>query len=341
MFFCSLNRTFASDMIINRKEPKPLMSFIIAYYDLPATLLCECIDSILAISLTPEERQIIIIDDGSDLIPTAALDNYADNILYIRQKHQGLGMARNTGIQVATGDYLQFVDADDQLIKSGYDYCIDIIRSHNDADMVMFDFDEHYDSTANPSDIEVQAVSGTDYMRHHNIHGMACGYLFRSNILGDLRFSPDIFHEDELFTPQLLIRAEILYPTQIKAYYYNKRDSSITTSNDVANTEKRLADILIIIQTLHKLSDRLPKRDKLAMDRRVAQLTMDYIYQVIMQQHSENTLSACIDELKTIGLFPLPNQKYSHKYKLFCTMTNTKLGRTILLKTLPLLKKER
>jgi len=73
----------------------------------------------------------------------------------------------------------------------------------------------------------------------------------------------------------------------------------------------------------------------------VAQLTMDYIYQVIMQQRSQKALNACIDELSSKGLFPLPDRDYSQKYKWFRKMTNTRLGRTILLKTLPLLKKER
>ena len=44
---------------------KPLVSFILTYYNLPVKMLCECIDSILALPLRPDEREIIIVDDGS------------------------------------------------------------------------------------------------------------------------------------------------------------------------------------------------------------------------------------------------------------------------------------
>lgn len=210
---------------------QPLVSFIVTYYNLPVDLLCSCIESIQALSLQPDEREIIIIDDGSDTSPMNSLLKYGDDIIYVRQKNGGLGSARNKGIEVATGEYLQFVDADDQLIKSGYDNCLNLIRQHQDADMVLFDFDEHTNEPANSPSGEVLPTSGTSYMRHNNIHGMACGYMFRQKTLSDLRFTQGNYHEDEEFTPQLLIRAEVVYPTKVKAYYYHHRLASITTKD--------------------------------------------------------------------------------------------------------------
>ena len=68
---------------------------------------------------------------------------------------------------------------------------------------------------------------------------------------------------------------------------------------------------------------------------------MDYIYQVIVQHRSQKELNACIDELSSKGLFPLPDRDYSQKYKWFRKMTSSSLGRAVLLRTLPLLKRER
>ena len=297
-------------MIANQQESTPLVSFIIAYYEIPVKLLRTCLDSILALSLNPQERQIIIVDDGSETSPLPNLQDYADSIVYLRQKHEGLSAARNTGIQMATGQYLQFVDADDQLIQSGYDYCLDIIHHHGDADMVLFDFDEKLHDSEVPA-AEVQPTSGTSYMRHHNIRGMACGYLLRKKALSDLRFANGIYHEDELFTPQLLIRAEVVYPTNVKAYYYNKRSNSITTCQDAPHVEKRQADALQVILELNKMADRMPKNDQLAMDRRVAQLTMDYIYNTIIQTRSLSITQQRIAALRAEGLFPLPDRSYT------------------------------
>ena len=50
-------------------KQQPLVSFILTDYNLPTDMLCECIDSILRLSLRADEREIIIVDDGSDNSP--------------------------------------------------------------------------------------------------------------------------------------------------------------------------------------------------------------------------------------------------------------------------------
>lgn len=322
------------------KEQTPLVSFILTYYNLPMQMLCECIDSILALSLRPFEREIIVVDDGSDVSPMNGLMQYGDDIIYLRQKNQGLSMARNKGISMATGIYIQFIDADDHLIQSAYEHCLDIIRYRTDADMVMFDFTSSRQQTQVVFN-EQPPTSGTEYMRHHNIHATACGYLFRRTSLSELRFTPGIVHEDEEFTPQLLIRCECVYVTDAKAYFYHQRSGSITTAMDEESRNKRLDDTKNILLRLQQLCDRVSHDDRLALQRRIAQLTMDYIYNTIVQSRSRQMLDQRIEELRNHGLFPLPDRDYSKKYQWFRRMTNSGLGRAILLNTLPLLKKER
>ena len=302
-------------------------------------MLCECIDSILALSLRPFEREIIIVDDGSNVSPMNGLMQYGDEIIYIRQKNSGLSVARNNGIEMAQGEYLQFIDSDDHLIQVPYEHCLDLIRLNVGIDMVMFDFTST--STKETSFKDSEVITGSEYMLKNNIHATAWGYLFKRATLSELRFTPGIWHEDEEFTPQLLIRAEHVCTTDAKAYYYYKHKGSITTHNDDESKTKRFNDIRGVLDRLQYLCDRVPQSDRVALQRRVAQLTMDYIYQVIIQQRSQKALNACINELNSKGLFPLPDRDYSQKYIWFRKMTNSRLGRTILLNTLPLLKKER
>lgn len=324
---------------MNQNGDKPLVSFVLTYYNQTIQMLCECIDSILALSLRPEEREIIVVDDGSKVSPMNGLMHYGDEIIYVRQRNSGLSMARNKGIEMVSGQYLQFVDADDHLIKEPYEHCLDLIQQHNDIDILMFDFTSDDATKTNYKDSEI--MTGADYMLKNNIHATAWGYLFKLTILSELRFTPDIWHEDEEFTPQLLLRAERMCVTSAKAYFYYKHPGTITTHDDETSKKKRFDDTLGVLQRLKYLCDRVPQIDRLALQRRVAQLTMDYIYQVIVQQHSRQALNTCIDELSTRGLFPLPDRDYSQKYKWFRRMTNTSLGRTILLNTLPYLKRER
>lgn len=318
---------------------KPLVSFIIPYYNLPADMLCQCIDSILALTLAPSEREVIIVDDGSGESPVDQLMQYNDEITYIRQRHAGPSEARNKGLQMATGQYLQFVDADDLLIGHAYEHCVQIARNQS-PEMVVFDFTTtpHADTKA-PQDHPIQ--SGCHYMRHNNIHGSACGYLFKRSILGDLRFTPGIYHEDEEFTPMLLLRAEDVIVTDAKAYCYYDRPDSITNSSDTNEQQKRLNDFKDILKRLHIAADRMPIDDKTALQRRVAQLTMDYIYQVIRQTRSRKQLESEIKELTRLSLFPLPNQAYTTKYTWFRRMSATSVGRALLMGIIPLTRKER
>ena len=322
------------------QEAQPLVTFIVTFYNLPVQMLCECINSIMALSLKSKEREILIIDDGSDVSPMNSLMQYGDEIIYIRQPNGGLSMARNKGIETATGRYLQFVDADDHLITSPYEHCLDIIRTNPDIDMVMFDFTNSTDTTTTSYN-DTEVMTGSAYMLKNNIHGTAWGYLFKRTVLSELRFTPGIWHEDEEFTPQLLIRAEHVCATDAKAYYYYRHKGTITTQDDEESKAKRFDDIRGVLDRLHFLCDRVPQADRIALQRRVAQLTMDYIYQVIVQRRSQKALNACIEELSSKGLFPLPDRDYSQKYRWFRKMTSNSVGRAILLHTLPLLKRER
>lgn len=119
------------------KEDKPLVSFIVTYYSEPVDMLKECISSILALSLNETERQIIVVDDGADYSPLNELLALSSNIVYVRQPNRGLGQARNTGIELAEGSFIQFVDGDDLLLTSAYEQCLDIIR-YRETDMVLF-----------------------------------------------------------------------------------------------------------------------------------------------------------------------------------------------------------
>ena len=308
----------------------PIVSFIITTYNLPAQWLTECIESILALSLRPTEREIILIDDGSDNSPLTQLGTLANQLLYVRQNNAGLSAARNTALLLATGRYVQFVDGDDCLITTAYEHCLDAAR-FTDTDVIMFDFSNTRSAADTYADQPI--VSGAELMRHHNIHGSAWGYLFRRIILGQLRFTPGIYHEDEEFTPQLLLRADTVLRTSAKAYYYRKRPDSIISSRDATSTDKRLTDLLDVILRLNTRADHLPTDERLALHRRVHQLTMDYIYKVI---HTDpKTLEARVQPLRQAGLYPLPARDYTTKYKWFRRVSSSPTGLALLKLIIP------
>ena len=165
--------------------------------------------------------------------------------------------------------------------------------------------------------------------------------IFRRSIIGSLRFTPGIaFGEDEEFTPQLMLRADSVITTTARAYYYRQRPMSAINRKDMRSHLARLHDSKSIIFNLRQKSSTLPPEERVAMQRRIAQLTMDYIYNVIVLTKNRHYLDRQLEELKKEGLFPLPDRDYTKKYKWFRRMTNSSIGITMLMRTLPILNKE-
>ncbi len=319
-------------MKLSIKTEKPLISFLVTAYNLPVEMLRQCLESILAINLSADQREIILVDDGSDESPVDALGSLLQGIIYIRQRNQGLSVARNTALQIAQGEYIQFVDGDDYLIPEAYNHCIDIIRQQHPDILIIGR--TRKDPKASPShhpSPNLPSASGASYLLHHNLRAAAWGYLFRRNILGELRFTPNLLHEDEEFTPLLFLRAESVTETSCQPYLYRQRDQSITNDEDTNHTDQRLSDMEGIIKRLHIMADRMPKTDRDALNRRVAQLTMVWLYETARLTGSQSRLSQAIQRLKAYGLFPLPAKSYNRKYNYFRQLTRTKIGQQMLI----------
>lgn len=308
---------------------EPLVSFIIPVYDLPVDMVSECLDSILTLSLDDNEREIILVDDGSSASLCSDLKDYWNQIIYIRQRNQGQSVARNTGMRMAQGRYIQFVDGDDALIPFMYEHCLDIVRYHG-ADMVIFDH-VRTRQLGMPTCHAKGPLTGSEYMSNANLRASVCGMLFQRKILHGLQFTPNLATEDEAFTPLLVLRAEQLYVTDAKAYYYRKRKQSITNTTNKKDRVKRLNDLLKVITQFQTQLDSFPPMEQSAMQRRIAQLSMDYIYNTALHTHSMKHLQKAIAQLKERGLYPLPDKNYTHKYLWFRRLIQTSMGRRMLL----------
>ncbi|MGN1374951.1 MAG: glycosyltransferase family 2 protein [Prevotella sp.] len=308
---------------------KPLVSFIMTCYNLPDDMVRECLDSILALSLRDHEREIIIVDDGSDTCVLNDLTDYSQQIIYIRQPNQGLSVARNTGLQMATGDYIQFVDGDDYLITEAYEHCLDLVRYEN-PDMVLFDFTRG--KAKNMEYYAPKPIDGTTFMRHNNLHATACGYVFSRHILMGLRFTPGLLHEDEEFTPLLMLRADRIFDTKLTAYFYRERKVSITGNKNRKSVIKRLNDIERTLIYLKEKHENMPRLEKYALERRISQLTMDYLYCIMKHTGSEKQLETRMERLKKYGLYPLPDRRYTKKYTLFRLLMKSKMSRNVLMR---------
>lgn len=293
----------------------PLVSFIIPCYNVPDDMLGKCLHSILTLSLAPSEREIIVVDDGSTDPPA----NVPASCTLLRRKHAGLGATRNAGLTAASGQFIQFVDADDWLTDN-YNSVVQQMRE-GEGDLLVFDFLRTVDGVP-PQPLGGWYCRGTgaDVLERMNIRASACCYAFRRSILGHLRFPEGLLHEDEEFTPLLMLAAQDVRATYTVCYCYRERVGSITVSGDPA---RRLDD-------LHTILLHLRDNGHQALARRVAQLTMDYIYNVMNLTADTAEVERRVALLADEGLFPLPKIDCTAKYAFFRKTSATPAGRKLL-----------
>ena len=296
----------------------PLITFIVPTYNVSFDLLTECVGSLLTLPLQDGEREIIVVDDGSDEPVAPRLHHYGDTVTCFRQNNRGLSAARNAGLKLAHGQYVQFVDSDDYLLKEPYTECLKVMREQR-PDLLMFRHTHHPNALS--SYRCSLPVSGADYLCKHNLRAAAWGYLFRRDLLGTLRFHEGIFHEDEEFTPQLFLRAKNLIEIQAAAYFYRQRPDSIVRDRRRWRVLRRLVDFRSVIVSLNQLSETYSGQEREGLKRRVAQLTMDYHYNILHELRSLRTLRNQTAWLRRRQLFPLPIKNYSRLYAVFSVLT--------------------
>jgi glycosyltransferase involved in cell wall biosynthesis len=113
------------------------ISLICPVWNTPRALFRDCIDSVVHLEGATEENfEAIFIDDGSSDGSASLLDEAAKDCPYMKvlhQKNKGNCVARNTGIDLATGDYIAFLDCDDYLYKDFLANALETVKSGRDV----------------------------------------------------------------------------------------------------------------------------------------------------------------------------------------------------------------
>ena len=116
----------------------PKVSIIVPVYN-AEKYLCECVDSILRQTLN--DIELIIVDDGSADASPMLCDRYAaqdDRVKVVHQANSGAAAARNCGLSIAHGEYIDFADSDDWIDADMYERMLDTAEENN-CDLVICD----------------------------------------------------------------------------------------------------------------------------------------------------------------------------------------------------------
>ena len=222
-------------------------SIIIPVYN-TSKYLKKCLDSI--INQTYKDYEVIIINDGSTDNSLDIIKEYSSknkSIKYKSIKNSGLSVARNTGVSLARGEYILFLDSDDYIDKNLLNklsiYDNDVIRFQVrevlDNDSIIKEYNEHAFKNYNTYDALNIIVN-----YHFVENAWAYAYKKEFYIKNKFSFMSGIYHEDYALIPLVLCKAKTISSIDYIGYNYVQRSNSIMSSKDYEKIKKKVYDFL-------------------------------------------------------------------------------------------------
>ena len=202
--------------------------------------LSQCLDMLFDQSY--KNLEIIVVDDGST-DGTAEIAARYDNIKYIHHPNQGLSVTRNRGADIATGDYIHFLDVDDAINLDFYTRMSEAIGLTG-ADMAFCGFyneSRPYLSLSFDERLLLTIADDKFAVTRVGVLNFAWRYLIRTSFYRgrESQFTPGVLFEDLYFTMPALLDAAKVVTVPGAMYYYKKRAGSILQSRDKAFQRNR------------------------------------------------------------------------------------------------------
>lgn len=253
---------------------KNKISVIVSVYN-TEKYLEKCLDSV--INQTYQNLEIILVDDCSKDKSLKIMEKYAnkDKRIVIIKNEQNLGLAnsRNKALDVATGDYVGFIDSDDYIYEDYYQ----ILASHmKESDVVVCDINLVYEKGNNLVKCGTKNNQVINII-NNGLAASACNKLFKKELFANIRYPKAIINEDVAVILPILANAKNVKYTDEVYYNYMQRESSIQNSSidrkrfDIFKTvslafkkikKKEYKEVIIFNQIILLLLFVLPKEEK-------------------------------------------------------------------------------
>lgn len=210
-----------------------MISVIVPIYNVE-DYLSKCIESV--INQTYKNLEIILVDDGSPDNCPKICDEYAQTDSRIKVVHKpngGLSDARNAGLDIATGEYIGFIDSDDYIDEHMYEEMLSAIENA-DADLCICGYDRVDDdgkikSSAHYNNALLSQEQAYEMLVQGNVYFIvAWNKLYKRDVFENLRFMKGRIHEDEFIMHHVYGECSKIVTLEKSYYNYLVRESSIT-----------------------------------------------------------------------------------------------------------------
>lgn len=220
------------------------VSIIVPVYNVEK-YIDECVQSL--IGQTYKNLEIILVDDASPDNCGAICDAYAKQdgrIVVIHKSNGGAASARNAGIDVATGDYICFVDSDDIIHADYVQILLETVKSSN-ADIAVCDFYYWMRNETQLVRCEKEGYYSAEEYLLEFTKSWSCSLmtnkLFKRDVVGTIKFEEGHYIDDEFFTYLVVMNASSLAVKSVPLYFYRMRKTSVM-QNLLSHQQKVMLD---------------------------------------------------------------------------------------------------
>lgn len=213
------------------------LSIIIPIYNVEDTLR-RCLDSVL--SQDVDNCEIILVDDGSTDNSGSIADEYSrkhENVVLLKKPNGGLSDARNYGLDHANGEYITFVDSDDEVDNNTYKSLLEILYAHPEYDILEYPVlqrPECVDKTlfAPGNNVFQDPLNWLAYKGCE--HCWVCNKIYKRKMFESTRFLVGRKYEDIYITASMIAQYPTIATTDKGLYVYHFNGNGI-----VANGKKQ------------------------------------------------------------------------------------------------------
>ena len=305
---------------------EPLISVIVPVYKVE-NYLEVCLRSIT--NQTYENIEIILVDDGSPDRCPQICDSWKkrDNrIKVIHQNNSGGGQARNRALDIARGEFIAFVDSDDYIASTMFEFLYNQFKEDIDIVECGYCITENDDALFDDKNITYECkVFNTEEAMRENIRDrifrqLIWNKMYRKNIIGNIRFPIGSKIDDEFWTYRVLGNARRLIYTSKVLYAYRQQENSVM---HLLSPERRLQSIEAKIQRHNYIIKYMPNLEAESLSN--LWFTCIYQGQLAMRRMNEKEYQHILKKLKQImQLYPIKGDlsKIPGKSKLWLKMAS-------------------
>ena len=323
--------------------------------------LRKCVDSLLAQDIQSSVYEIILVDDGSPDTCPQICDAYARKsqesrdksqelplIRVIHQPNAGLSAARNSGIEIAQGKYIMFVDSDDYIepnvLKGLMEQVerdnLDVLRYRLQYVNPQYEVYNPYKSDPfKDNDYSDEVTDGVTFLNTRmSTACYAWVFIIKRDLIycdqasaisnqtlenntpnikhqtSNILFTEKIYFEDTDWTPRMLVKAQRVASTSTIVYNYLQREGSITKAVNRSKQQKVLDDKMRLIGEMQRQSNELQDKElcNAWFSRMIADTVISIIGILSVDFYSER--KGYLEQLNAMNIYPL--QSKSTKAKL-------------------------